>query len=372
MRGGFLSAFLVGASALWAQTPVPVLVPHTLLHDHYLFNRSFTYDGQDHTGLPWRFYYATVGASPPPTTLRTRCALQQVNGAPYDHANFGWFRFPVPGGSGTWPPATGAEPLAVTGEYLETAKFGPMSGANPAGFVFNGEFAGQAKPMSSPTSGDNTHFFIEAVYFTDRECSDAGTEYGWYRMVANSYSGDMPPNSLVFYYTKFANCNLDYGCWDINGHQVQSPVATATITSVAPNAAGTYQYKYQAIRSGSDFNVSLLDPGTDAPVTCQWSLSSGGGSSGTCQFSVPIESWYPAAAQISSGYIVVTTQSSHLHPSMTGAPYPEWYDYEVGGVGGAPPTNVVPTTEPNGTKSCLTNGKGYACLDALSLEVLYE
>jgi hypothetical protein len=360
------------ALALRAQTPVPVLVPHTLLHDHYLFNRSFTYDGQDYSGLPWRFYYANVGASPPPTTLRTRCALRQVNGAPYNHANFGWFRFPVPGGNGTWPPATGTEPLAVTGEYLATAQFGPLGDASPAGFVFNGEFAGEAKPVSSPTSGDNTHFFIEAVYFTDRECSDAGTEYGWYRMVANSYTGDTPPNSFVFYYTKFANCNLDYACWDVEGHQVQSPVATATITGVAPNAAGTYQYKFQAIRSGSDFNVSLLDPGTDAPVTCQWSFSSGGGSSGTCEFAVPIESWYPSAAQISSGYVVVTTQSSHLHPSMTGAPYPEWYDYEVGGVGGAPPTNVVPTTEPNGAKSCLTNGKGYACLDAVSLEVFYE
>jgi len=118
--------------------------------------------------------------------------------------------------------------------------------------------------------------------------------------------------------------------------------------------------------------VSILDPGTDAPVTCQWSFSSGGGSSGTCEFLVPIESWFPLAAQIDSGYIVVTTQSSHLHPSMTGAPYPEWYDYAVGGVGGAPPTNVVPTTEPNGSKSCITNGKGYACLDAVSLEVLYE
>lgn len=363
---------MVAATTLWAQTPVSVLVPHTSLHDHYLFNRSYNFDGQDYTGLPWQFYYANVGSSPAPTTLRTRCTLQPVDGTPYGHVNFGWFRFPVPGGNGTWPKANGTEPLAATGEYLETAQFGPMENGNPVGFVFNGEFAGLTDPLSTPTHGPATHFFVEAVYFTDRECSDAGTEYGWYRMVANSDSGDISANSFVFYYSIFTNCNLDYGCWDVNGHQVKSSVATATVTSVTPNQAGTYQYKFQVIRNGSDFNVSLLDPVTDTPVTCEWSLSSGGGSNGTCEFPVPIQSWFPAADQIDSGYVVIATQSSHLHPAVTGAPYPEWYDYTGGGLGATPPTNVVPTTEPNGTKSCTFDGKGYACLNALSLQVLYE
>lgn len=362
---------LVAAPALWAQIPVSVLVPHTSLHDHYLFNRSYSYDGQDYSGLPWRFYYANAGSSPPPTTLRTRCALQQVDGTPYGHADFGWFRFPVPGGDGDWPRANGAEPLAATGEYLETAQFGPMDNTNPAGFVFTGEFAGETKASLPPAQGP-AHFFVEAVYFTDLECSHGGTEYGWYRMVSNSVFGNAPPNSFVFYYSDFTNCNLDYGCWDTNGHQVKSSTVTATITGAAPNEAGSYQYKFQAIRSGQDFKLSLLDPSTDIPVTCQWSLSTGGGSGGTCAFSVPIESWYPSASQIDGGYIVVATQSSRLYPAITGAPYPEWYDYALGGLGAAPPTNVVPTTEPNGTQSCIFNGAGYACLDAVSLQVLYE
>jgi hypothetical protein len=362
---------LIAVPALWAQNPVSVLVPHTMLHDHYLFNRSFSYDGQDFTGLPWRFYYATVGSSPAPTTLRTRCALQPVNGTPYGHANFKWFRYPVPGGNRTWPPADETEPLAVTGEYLETAQFGPMDNTNPAGFVFNGEFAGETKASSPPTQGP-AHFFVEAVYFTDRECSDGGTEYGWYRMVANSGSGGAPANSFVFYYSKFTNCNLDYACWDTNGHQVQSLVASVTINNVAPNAAGTYQHKFQVIRNGSDFNVSVLDPSTDTPVTCQWSISTGGVASGTCEFPVPIQSWYPSADQIDSGYVVVATQSSHLYPAMTGAPYPDWYNYASGGSGASPPTDVAPTIEPNGTQSCIFHGVGYACLDALGLQVLYE
>jgi hypothetical protein len=361
----------LATATLSAQMPVSVLVPHTSLHDHYLFNRSYTYDGQDYTGLPWRFYYANVGSNPPPATLRTRCGLQPVNGAPYGHANFGWFRFPAPGSDGAWPPADGTEPLAATGEYLETARFGPIENTNPVGFVFNGEFAGQTKPVSSLTPGP-PHYFVEVVYFTDRECSDAGVEYGWYRMVSNSNSGDAPANSFTFYYSNFTNCNLDYACWDINGHQVHSSVATATITSAAPNLAGTYQYKFQVVRSGSDFNLSLLDPGTDAPVTCQWSISTGGGSNGTCAFPVPIQSWYPAAGEIDSGFIVVATQSSHVYPAMTGDSYPQWYDYAVGGTGAAPPKNVVPTTEPNGTQSCIFNGAGYACLDAVNLLVLYE
>jgi hypothetical protein len=277
----------------------------------------------------------------------------------------------VPGGNGSWPAANGTEPLAVTGEYLETAQFGPTGGTSPVGFVFNGEFAGQTSPASTPTQAYYASFYLEAVYFTDRECSDAGTEYGWYRMVANSYSGDTPTNSVTFYYSEFSNCNIDYGCWDTNGDQVGSPDATATITNLAANGSGTRQYKYQAIRSGADFQLSVLDPSSGLPVTCTWSISTGGGSSGACQFSMPIQSYYPPASQTGTGYIVVTSQSSHLYPAITGDPYPEWYDYAQREFGAAPPTNVVPTTEPNGTKSCLTSGAGYACLNAQSLQVLY-
>src|SRR5579863_1051387 len=105
-----LLPILLVAPAVWAQIPVSVLVPHTQLHGHYLFNRSYTYDALDDTGLPWRFYYANVGSNAAPSALRTRCAWQEVNGAPYNHANFGWFRFPTPGGNGAWPPANGTEP----------------------------------------------------------------------------------------------------------------------------------------------------------------------------------------------------------------------------------------------------------------------
>ena len=88
------------------------------------------------------------------------------------------------------------------------------------------------------------------------------------------------------------------------------------------------------------------------------------GSSGPCEFSLPIGSWYPAASQINGGYVVAATQSSRLYPAMKGSAYPEWYDYGHAGTGATPPTNVVPTTEPNGTKSCIAHGVGYACLDA--------
>jgi hypothetical protein len=298
--------------------------------------------------------------------------MQQIDGAPYDHADFGWFRFPAPDGNWIWPPANGTEPLAATGEYLESAQFGPIGGTNPAGFVFEGEFAGETNPASSAIEDGSAHYFVEAVYFTDRECSDAGTEYGWYRLVASPNYGDAPANSIAFYYTKFANCNTDYGCWDVEGHNVQSLTATANISNLAPNGAGTYEYKYQVVRSESYFNISVLDPASGSPVTCQWSLPAGGGSSGPCQFPVPIESWFPSASQIDSGYVVVATQSSHLYPAITGSPYPDWYDYALSGLGAAPPANIVPTKEPNGTQSCITYGAAYACLEALGLQVLYE
>lgn len=363
---------LFAIPVLCAQTSVPVLIPNTSLHDHYLFNASWTYDGQDHTGLPWMFYYANVGSSPPPTTLRTRCALGPVNGAPYNHVDFGWFRFPIPGNPWVWPPFNGTEPLAATGEYLETSQFGPLDAASPVGFVFDGEFAGETNPPSSQIQDQYTHYFVEAVYFTDRECSDAGAEYGWVREVANSGSGDTPADSVTFYYSIFNNCNTDYGCWDVLGDQVHQQSSNTTITHLAPNLEGLYQYKFQATRSGSDFNLSVLDPSSGSPVNCTWSISGSGGGSGACQFPVPIETWYPTPDQTASGYIVVATQSSHLYPAMTGAPYPDWYDYASAKLGAAPPNNVVPTNEPNGTQSCLYEGHGFACLKAVSLEVLYH
>jgi hypothetical protein len=363
---------LFALPVLLAQTAVPVLAPNTALHDHYLFNGSWTYDSQDHTGLPWNFYYANASSSPSPTTLRTRCSLEPVNGAPYGHVDFGWFRYPVPGGTGAWPPADGTEPLAATGEYLETSQFGPMDSASPAGFVFEGEFAGETNPPSPQTQDQYTHYFVEAVYFTDRECSDAGAEYGWQRLVAHSVSGETPPDSVTFYYSIFNNCNDDYACWDILGHQVHQQSSNTTVTSLAPNLEGLYEYQFRAIRSGSNFDVSVLDPSSGNPVNCDWSTSNGGSGSGACRFQVPVESWFPPADQIAKGYIVLATQSSHLYPSMEGRSYPEWYDYAAAQLGGTPPTNVVPTHEPNGTQSCLYEGLGFACLKAISLEVLYQ
>lgn len=357
---------LWGVSAVWGQTAVPALVPNTTRHAHYLFNRSWTYDGQDYTGLPWNFYYANIGASPAPGTLRARCTLQAVNGAPYDHATFGWFRFPPPNGPHVWPPADGTEPLAATGEYLETSEIDPVGGASPIGFIFNGEFGGQASPPSTPDP-PYTHYFLEAVYFTDRECSDAGTEYGFYRTVAHSDAGDAPANAVSFYYSTFNNCNLDYGCWDVLGHQVQGSFRTTNITNLAPDANGAYQYKFQVTRSGTSFDIAVLDPGSGDPVTCQWAFPTEAGSNGgngPCQFSVPIVGFYPSPEQLSSGYVVVATQSSHL--------YPESYDYSSVKLGGAPPSNIIPTHEPNGSQSCITNGSGFACLKAVSLDVFYQ
>ncbi len=153
-----------------------------------------------------------------------------------------------------WPAYNGSEPLAVTGEYLETSQFGPMEGANPVGFVFERRVCRRDAPCRRHPPRSIAHFFIEAVYFTDRECSDAGTEYGFYRDPSNSDYGDAPADSVTFYYAKFNNCNHDYGCWDIDGHQVSgNSMRRVNISAVAPNTDGTYQYKFQAIRSGPRF-----------------------------------------------------------------------------------------------------------------------
>jgi hypothetical protein len=321
--------FISGGFLIQAQSPAPVLQPG-FLHDHYLFNQTWQYDAQDYSSLPWTFYYANVSTEPTPGTRRGRCALTQVNGMPYGHANFDWFDYQ------DYSPADGEFPYAPPGEYLA----GQTGAGKLTGFDFDAEFGG------APTSPTTAGFFVEAVYFTDRECSDGGAEYGWYRLPASS-TGDQPLDSVTFYYSVFTNCNGDFMCWDTNGMQVFQNTTTVTLTTipcnsrstVGPNCVASYQpgwleYDFKAIRRDSWFTITLLDPVTKTvPAGCSASISPSTlwiGQRGTrCELSIPIASWYPSPLTTESGYIVAAAQSSRTHPPPAGLP----------GTGAPPPDN---------------------------------
>jgi hypothetical protein len=59
------------------------------------------------------------------------------------------------------------------------------------GFGVTAQFAGDAKETGA----------IEVAYFTDRVCSDAGVEYG--------FSRDLATDSILVYWSTFANCGND-------------------------------------------------------------------------------------------------------------------------------------------------------------------
>ena len=322
-------ALILGGPSVQAQTLIPLLQPGAL-HDHYLFNQTWQYDAQDYASLPWTFYYANVSTEAPSGTRRTRCAFSQVNGTPYGHANFDWFNYP------DYSAADGEYSYAPPGEYLA----GPTSLGKLVGFDFDSEFGG------STTAPTTAGFFVEAVYFTDRECSDAGTEYGWYRLPASS-AGDQALDSVTFYYSVFTNCNGDFMCWDTNGLQVFQNTTTVTLatipcnskSTVGPNCLPSYEtgwleYNFKAIRNGSWFVITLSDPVTRTiPMGCSASISPstvGISQRGTsCEFSVAIASWYPSSMVTESGYIVAATQASRSHPPPAG----------LQGIGAGPPTN---------------------------------
>lgn len=327
----FALAVLVTAP-LYAQTQVAVLQPNTMLHDDYLFNESWTYDQQDYSGLPHMFYFANSNTQPPVGTRRTRCALTHINGTPYGHADFDWFNYP------DYSPADGSFPYASPGEYMASENFGPNQFGNPEGFDFEGEFGGSVTSPTSPSSGS---YYLEAAYFTDRECSDAGTEYGWFRFPSNFYSGDQAIDSVTFYYSVFTNCNIDFMCWDTNGQQIGQPTATATLTGI-PSRAGGYEYRFRAIRSGGYFVISLINPDDGTiPWPCSAAifvpnLNLDGNDysqslSGSCQFWIPNAAWYPGESVTQNGYLVVASQSSRTYPPPVGSPR---------GSGGPPSSNL--------------------------------
>ena len=314
--------FMVAAWAfcwatLMAQTPSPILQSGVLNQSHYLMNSSWQYDTPDYSGLPWTFYYGNAAMEPPSGQRRlstSSCQLSRVDSTPYGGlpsgaTYFDWFSYPVVGGE---PSSNGDYPFAPPGEFLESAYF-----AGSKGFDFQGEFGGV--PFS-PTPGGFSSF-VEAVFFTDRRCFDAGVEYGWYRFPANGYYGDQPVDSVTFYYSIFTNCNLDYACYDTNGWQVFQSTAEVKLTGIPTNNQGTRNYIFRTVRDTATnaFLIRLIDPqtGSSPGSACGTPIPNGTDSVTTldnCSYRVPIASWYPSNAVTENGYVFAGTQTSRTSP----------------------------------------------------------
>ena len=246
---------------------VPILVPNTVPNSFYLYNDTWSVDtNQNYSGLPHLFFEGNAN-DPPLGLTRQNCPFVQNPDTGYEinPRPFSWYLLyttPLVSATGT--------PLASPGEYMESPQFNyPFPSYQTTGFVFDGEFVGQAvNPQTA------SQYYLEAAYVGDRQCADGGAEYGLYRfpvLGASGVSQNQPPNVLTFYYSEFTNCNDPYECAYLdNGAQLVQKTNTYTITLNQTNQAGTYEFNFQVFRSNanyggglvSNFVLSITDPQT--------------------------------------------------------------------------------------------------------------
>jgi hypothetical protein len=155
------------------------------------------------------------------------------------------------------------------------------------GLQFDATFEG---PSSALGSGNA----VETVYVTDEPCSAGDNEYGF-----DINLGSSGAQTVTFYYQEYTNC-YNNGCWYeyANGHYAYNVEhGSALSISLGANSHSTYEYIYQAyltpdtaVAGTSEdykFVVSVIDPFTGSPTTCNF-----GSGSQTCTTDVTIS---PAA-----------------------------------------------------------------------------
>lgn len=112
------------------------------------------------------------------------------------------------------------------------------------GFSFTGSFGGHYAGAVPP---DN--YPVETVFYTDRECTDAGREFGFYRAVWE--------DKTYFYMSDFTNCEGDICRVDAAGTRDSSPrpeVSKVQIEGVTP---GEHTYKAFVNPGGGSFHIEV-------------------------------------------------------------------------------------------------------------------
>lgn len=183
----------------------------------------------------------------------------------------------------------------------------------------------------------------EVAYFTTRDCSDAGTEYGFVR--------DLTGGQFYFYWTTYANCGLldshqtdptktycritNHACVSSNlsNCQVSDPSNVqeenadnythgVTISNLQESYNHDYVFYYSAYVvdvSGTYYwRIQVVDPSTFELATCSFN----GGSSGNCTFDTTVGSWFPISSVYNglAGYVVLGTSAAGSPPSISGSP----------------------------------------------------
>jgi hypothetical protein len=143
------------------------------------------------------------------------------------------------------------------------------------------------------------------VYFTDRPCSDGGTEYG--------FSHDESEDNVLVYWSTYANCGNDglSLC-----RKSDDPSLGGNFSNVQQENSGTKvnhgfriyglqpgELTYKMFVDNHKFRVQVWRGSQLA--TC----SKNGGKQGPCDLSEAVESWFPID-RVHDGFIVAGTQTA--------------------------------------------------------------
>lgn len=164
------------------------------------------------------------------------------------------------------------------------------------GFAVKARFSGDAKKTGA----------IEVAYFTDRACSDAGVEYG--------FSRDLATDSILLYWSTFANCGNDATglCRKTN-----DPASGARFSNIQEENGGTSsehgfrlygltlnaEYTYKIFVDRRAFRIEVSRSGKTARCS-----DTPNAPLVECSFTKTPGAWFPIR-NLSAGYIVAGTQT---------------------------------------------------------------
>lgn len=165
------------------------------------------------------------------------------------------------------------------------------------GFAVKAAFQGSAQRVGA----------VEVVYFTDRVCSDGGTEFGFTR--------DLATNDILVYWSTFANCGNDAAsvC-----RKTDSATPGKNFSNVQQENGGTHpahgyriygldvnaEYTYRMFVEHRKLRVEVWNG--SQPAGCS---RTPGGRAAACAFTDAVEPWFPID-RINAGYIVAGTQTA--------------------------------------------------------------
>jgi hypothetical protein len=214
----------------------------------------------------------------PPAPARSVCAIENRPGVywftPDGKSLRGTFPTPNPGEFNVSPKQTGIRGFAVTAA-----------------------FAGWAVRTGA----------VESVYFSDRACSDGGVEYG--------FSRDLATNSVLVYWSTFANCANDGAslCRKTDDASLGANFSNVQQENGGTNVQHGFRIYGLDVKAPYTYKMFVKDGGFRVEVSREAKLircsEQEGAPPTDCAFEKKVQAWFPID-RLADGYVVAGTQTA--------------------------------------------------------------